>query len=186
MTTETDVTRTLERLRRGEDSAVAVLMPLVYDELRALAGSFFAQRQETSTLEPTAVVNEAFLKLLRGAQTDWQSKAHFFAVAAKAMRQIIADHARRRRSQKRGGDRQRITMTEVVDTERTPAEVDLLALDDALQRLAALDPRQAQVVELRVLSGMSIDETAHVLGISTSSVERDWVMGKMWLRRELA
>lgn len=182
----TEVTHALERVRAGQDSAVAALMPLVYDELRALAGAFFAERRDAPTLEPTAVVNEAFIKLVRGAPVDWQSKAHFFAVAAKAMRHIIGDHARGQRSDKRGGDWQRVTMLALNHAEVSRQDFDVLALDDALGRLAELDPRQAQVVELRVLSGMSIAETAHVLNISTSSVERDWVMGRMWLRRELA
>jgi RNA polymerase sigma factor (TIGR02999 family) len=179
------VTEVLDRIRAGQDSAVALLMPLVYDNLRALARSYFAGSQQI-TLEPTAVVNEAFVKMLRGNPVEWQSKAHFLAVAAKAMRQVVADYARRRNSDKRGGDWERITLAAVPAGKTPSAGIDLAALDDALSRLAELDPRQAQVVELRVLAGMTIEETAHALNISAASVERDWVMGKMWLRRELA
>jgi RNA polymerase sigma-70 factor (ECF subfamily) len=182
-----DVTMILQRAAAGDGSAVQRLVPMVYDQLRALAGRFFSDGYGGKTLEPTAVVHEAYLKLVGASQVTWESRAHFFAVAAKAMRQILTDHARRKNALKRGGGLQRITLAGVA----TPADdadetVDLVALEAALADLSQLDPRQAEVVELRFLGGLSADEVAHVLGISLRTVEREWFAAKAWLRRELA
>lgn len=172
-------------MRGGDKSAVGELMPLVYDELRALAGHIFEQQSPGQTLQPTAVVNEVYLKLVRGSDGDWETRAHFFAVAAKAMRQVLIDHARRKKTQKRGGQFDRITLS-MVPTPGREETVDLIAIDAALEKLSALDARQAEIVELRFLAGLDVKETAHVLGVSTRTVEREWFAAKVWLRRELA
>ena len=182
--TRSEFTQMLARARSGDDSAVHALVPLVYAELRALAGAVFREQQVEHTLQPTALVHEAFLKLAGPDDVAWESRAHFFAVAAKAMRHILADHARRKRAEKRGGDRQRVTLT-AWSTPATEQTLDLVAFDDALARLAEIDPRQARVVELRFLGGMTMPEVAAVLEISQSSVEREWRMARAWLRREL-
>lgn len=184
MPTKSEVTTVLERVRDGDRSAVSELMPLVYDELRALAGSFFANQPTGHSLEPTAIVNEAYLKLVHGPASTWESRAHFFAVAAKAMRQILTDYARQKKTQKRGGDFDRITLSGLP----TPPKqgVDLISLEAALGKFTQLDPQPAKIAELRFLAGLSVKETAHVLGISTRTVEREWFVAKAWLRRELA
>jgi RNA polymerase sigma factor (TIGR02999 family) len=179
-----DVTSMLQRANAGESSASAALLPLVYDELRGLARHFLGGLQGSHTLQPTAVVHEAYVKLLCGATPAWESRAHFFSVAARAMRQILTDHAKGRNAAKRGGDRERIALSGL----KTPTEeqpYDLEKLDLALTKLAALDPQQARVVECRFLVGMTVEEIAHVLGVSTRSVERDWAAAKLWLKREL-
>lgn len=181
-----EVTRILQ-LFGGEDTdaAAAALLPVVYDQLRALAASYFARQPVGHTLQPTALVHEAYLKLA-GGEGQWENRAHFMAVAAKAMRQILMNHARGKATAKRGGGRQRITLDEGV----TPAgngdrELDLLALDDALGKLSRLSERQATVVELRFFGGLSIAEAAHVLGVGTTTVEDDWHLARAWLGREL-
>ena len=180
-----DVTQVLARAARGDDSAVAVLLPVVYDSLRALAGSFFRQERADHTLQPTALVHEAYVKLLGSADSTWENRAHFFAVAAKAMRQILSDHARSKRAAKRGGpDRKRVTLSGL----RTPpvdSQIDIVALEDALTKLGKTDQRQCRIVELRFLAGLSVADTAHVLKISAPTVKREWRMAKAWLRREL-
>jgi RNA polymerase sigma factor (TIGR02999 family) len=143
------------------------------------------RERKSHTLQPTALVHEAYLKLVGHTRVDWQGRAHFLAFAAQAMRQILVDHARRHRAEKRGGDRHRITLDDnlVVESSRN---VDLLALEDALTKLTKLDPRQAQMIELRFFGGLSIAEVAKVMGISKRSVEREWTMVRAWLRRELS
>jgi RNA polymerase sigma factor (TIGR02999 family) len=135
-------------------------------------------------LQPTALVNEAFLKLVDQTRVEWQSRAHFLAVAARAMRQILIDHARGRATAKRGGDLCRVTMDEAI-TPITDHDPELLDLDEALQRLAAIDERQSRIVELRFFGGMSVEEVAHVLNVSKTTVEADWRMARAWIRREL-
>ena len=186
MTTANGATQVLEALAGGDAGAADRLLPLVYDELRALAASYFARQAVGHTLQPTALVHEAYLKLAGGGNAQWESRAHFFAVAARAMRQILMNHARDKAAAKRGGGRQRITLDEGV----TPAgngdrELDLLALDDALSQLSRLSERQATVVELRFFGGLTIAEAAHVLGVGTTTVEDDWHLARAWLGREL-
>jgi len=181
-----EVTRILGELNAGDGSAAQRLLPLVYEELRALAGGYFRQQPSGHTLQPTALVHEAYLKLAGSENVQWESRVHFMAVAAKAMRQILMNHARGKATAKRGGGRQRITLDEGV----TPAgngdrELDLLALDDALGKLSRLSERQATVVELRFFGGLSIAEAAHVLGVGTTTVEDDWHLARAWLGREL-
>ena len=177
------VTEVLIRAGAGERSASDLLLPLVYDELRRLANSFVGGRNK-QTLQATAVVHEAYVKLVSGATPTWESRAHFFDVAAKAMRQILADRARARKAAKRGGDQERVTLNGL-QTPSMESEIDLEALNTALEKLTALDPQQARVVECRFLAGMSVEETAYVMGVSARSVERDWAAAKIWLRREL-
>lgn len=178
-----DATDRLNALAEGEQGAAADLMPLVYDELRALASVYLRQERANHTLEPTAVVNEAFLRLVDQRKTDWKSRAHFIAVGASMIRRVLIDHARATNAAKRGGSWARVTLdrplVEGVD------HVEMIALDDAMKKLEAVDERQAQVVELRFFGGLGAKEVAHVLGVSQRTVESDWAMAKAWLRREL-
>jgi RNA polymerase sigma-70 factor, ECF subfamily len=177
-----EVTSLLERMGTGDHSAADRLMPLVYDELRVRARRYLRGRADVS-LQPTALVHEAYLRLI-DAPDGWNGRTHFFAVAAIAMRQVLLDHARYHGRGKRGGNRRRVTLDEAVARDAGP-DVDLLAFGQALERLAALDQRQARIVELRILAGMTADEVAEVLEISRRSVQRDWAFAKAWLRAEL-
>ncbi len=177
------VTQILNDLSGGDQQAADRLLPLVYDELRALAGSFFARQTPGHTLQPTALVHEAYMKLA-DSDLEWASRAHFFAVAAKAMRQVLMNHARDKVAAKRGGGWQRITLDAAV-TPMATREIDILALDEALDRLNALSERQARVIELRFFGGLTIAEAAHILGVGTTTVEDDWHLAKAWLSREL-
>ncbi len=182
-----EVTRILQLLG-GEDTdaAAAALLPLVYDQLRALAASYFARQPVGHTLQPTALVHEAYLKLAGGENARWENRAHFFAVAARAMRQILMNHARDKAAAKRGGGWHKITLDEAVTPPGSASrEIDLIALDEALEKLGGLSERQARIIELRYFGGLTIDETAHVLGVGTTTVEDDWHLAKAWLRRAL-
>jgi len=179
-----DVTQILQEVRDGDRDAPARLMPLVYDELRRLADHYLRQERPDHTLQPTALVHEAYLKLVDQTRVDWKNRAHFFGVAAQVMRRILVDHARRHRASKRGGLRQKLTLDEAVDYSQ-PRDVDLVALDDALTALAQLDARQSKIVEFRFFGGLTIEETAVALGISPATVKVDWSMAKAWLRREI-
>jgi len=183
--THSEVTQMLARAREGDHAAMHALAPLVYGELRGVAGGFFRDQGSGHTLQPTALVNEVFLRLLGPAEVEWQSRAHFFAVAAKAMRQILTDHARRKKAQKRGGALQRITLSGLAAPTAEDA-FDVVAFDEALARLAEVDARQARVVELRFLGGLTVEEVAEVTELSVSTVEREWRMARAWLRRELS
>jgi RNA polymerase sigma-70 factor (ECF subfamily) len=160
------------------------LLPIVYDDLHALAEKYLRAEPAGHTLQPTALVHEAYMKLVDQTRVDWQGRTHFFAVGAQAMRRILVDHARRRRAVKRGGDRQRITVDEQLLAEGRRDE-DLLALDEALKKLADLDTQQAKMVELRFFGGLNVAETATALGMSKRTAEREWTMVRSWLRREL-
>ena len=179
------VTQLLVRWREGDRRALDELMPLVYEELRRLAAHYMRGERPGHTLQTSALVNEAYLRLAAHEEIQWQDRAHFFAVAAQAMRRILVDHARRRGNQKRGGGAPRVALDEalIVSAERM-AEV--VALDDALARLAEVAPRKSQLVELRFFGGLSIEEAAEVLGVSPGTVMRDWTFVKAWLRREIA
>lgn len=165
-------------------SPVEQLLPIVYDDLHALAEKYLRAEPAGHTLQPTALVHEAYMKLVDQTRVDWQGRTHFFAVGAQAMRRILVDHARRRRAIKRGGDRQRITVDEQLLAAGRRDE-DLLALDEALKKLADLDTQQAKMVELRFFGGLNVAETATALGISKRTAEREWTMVRSWLRREL-
>lgn len=180
-----EATQALAALSRGEEQAAQRLLPLVYGELRALAGSYFRRQRSDHTLQPTALVHEAFVRLVDQTGVHWKDRAHFFAIAATAMRQILTDHARRRAALKRGGDRAKVSL----DGAAAPTpdeEVDLVALDEVLTRLMTLDPRKHRVVELRFFGGLSVDEVAEVLGVSKTTVESDWRAARAWMSAELS
>ena len=179
-----DVTRLLHEL--GKDPAAAEsLIPLLYAELRALAGKQMRSEREGHTLQPTALVHEAYMRLVGGQPVRWQDRAHFFAVAAGTMRRILVDHARRQGTAKRGGGRHRVTLHEGLAAE-DEGEVDVLALEEALVRLREVDERAARVVELRFFAGLEIEEAAEVLDVSAGTIKRDWRFAKAWLARELS
>jgi len=174
------------RIEEGELGATEALLPLLYRELRAMAGSYFQRQTPGHTLQPTALVHEAFLKLVRGKTADWKSRAHFFAVAARAMRQILANHAEKKRAAKRGGNMPRVTLSGISTSSARESEVDLIDLDDALVKLATCSPRQAQIVEMRFLAGIEEEEIAHVLDVSARTVQREWRMARAFLQCELS
>jgi RNA polymerase sigma factor (TIGR02999 family) len=180
-----DVTQILQAVSGGDKDAPALLMPLVYDELRRLANHYLRQERSDHTLQPTALVHEAYLKLIDQSRVDWQNRAHFFGVAAQSMRRILVDHARGHLASKRGGMQQKLALDEAVDYSQ-PRDIDLLALDDALNLLGKLDERQSRVVELRFFAGLTIEETAEALGVSPATVKVDWSMAKAWLHREIS
>ncbi len=170
-------------MREGDASAAASLLPIAYDELRALAASLFADQSKSHTLQPAALVHEAYLKLADLTAVTWNDRTHFFRVAAKAMRQVLVDHARASGAQKRGGGHERISLENAELP--MPRPINLVALDDALERLAAMDSRLAAVVELRFFAGLSVDEIATSLGVSPRTIQLDWNMAKAWLSRTL-
>jgi len=178
-----DITETFFRWRGGDARALEVLMPMLYDEVRGLAASYLRRERAGHTLQATALAHEAFLRLMDQRQVTWQNRAHFMGLVAQAMRRVLADHARRHRAQKRGGDRVRVGLPE--EGVAAPTDVAADDLDTALEDLARLEPRQARVVELRFYAGLSIDETAEVLGTSPATVKRDWTVARAWLHREL-
>jgi RNA polymerase sigma factor (TIGR02999 family) len=178
------VTQILERARAGDPEAAEAAMRLLFDELRAIAAERMGRAGKAHTLQPTALVNEAYLRLVRSTQ-PWESRAHFLAFAARAMRSVLVDHERRKRALRRGGDRRREVFDEAVAWFETH-QLDLLALDEALGRLATVNPRAAQVVELKYFGGLPHDRVARVLGISERSVERTWALARGWLHRALS
>ena len=179
-----EITALLAAWGNGDQAALDLLMPLVYDELRRMAHRYLGRERVGHTLQSAALVNEAYLKLLGERQMDWQNRAHFFAVAAHAMRQILVDYARTRNRDRRGGGAQRVSLVEAlaVASEET---AELVALDDALNGLAAFDERKSKVAELRFFGGLSVEETAEVLHVSSVTVMREWRLAKAWLYREL-
>jgi len=180
-----DVTRLLHELSGGDESALERLLPLIYDELRAIASREMRRERGDHTLQPTALVHEVFLKLVDRPDLSWESRAHFLNLAAQAMRRILVDHARRRGRKKRGEGAVRVTLDEAL-VGAGEAAPDLTDVDDALERLGRKDPRKAKVVELRFFAGLSVPETARVLGISEATVKREWQFAKAWIQRELA
>jgi RNA polymerase sigma-70 factor (ECF subfamily) len=179
------VTQLLVDWSNGDQKALDKLMPMVYSELRRLASNYLRRERAGHTLQPTALVNEAYLKLIDQKHGHWQNRAQFFGVSAQLMRRILVDHARAHQAAKRGGsDQQRLSITSAEKLVRQPA-IDLLALHEALEELATLDPQQERIVELRFFGGLSIEETAEVLDIGHATVERDWKMARAWLRRRL-
>lgn len=178
-------TQLLADIGKGDQKAAARLFPLVYDELRALAGRYFRRQNPGHTLQPTGLVHEAFLRLIDQTNAQWKDRAHFFAVAATAMRQILVNHALARNAQKRGGGRRKLALTNNWAVDEAP-EFDAVELDEALRKLATLDERKAKVVELRFFGGLTVEEVAEVLGVSKATVEGDWRMARAWLSRALA
>jgi RNA polymerase sigma factor (TIGR02999 family) len=184
---QSDVTQILLSLRAGtvgDDTAANRIFELTYDELRRLAGGLLKKERADHTLQPTALVHEAYCRLVDQSRVGWQNRAHFFGISARAMREILVDHARRRAAVKRGGSRQRVTFDEELGMGRG-SDIAVLELDEALGKLGEEDERGARVVELRVFGGLKIREIAHVLGVSVSTVEGDWRVARMWLNREL-
>ena len=179
-----DTTQILVDLGNGDRSAASRLMPLVYDELRGLAARYVQHERPDLTLQATDLVHEAYLRLIDQSRVDWQNRAHFFAVGAEMIRRILVDHARRHRAAKRGGGAAKVTLTDSIAVSDDP-DIDLVALDQALEELAKLNERHGKVVELRFFGRLSIDESAHVLGISTHTVRSDWRMARAWLRKRL-
>lgn len=177
-------TRLLIDWSRGDREAAERLMPLVYDELRMLARGYLQRERSDHTLQATGLVHEAYLRLVDQDTTDWKNRAHFFWIAAQAMRRILVEHARRHRAEKRGGAMERVKFDEAL-IPATGRSVDLLALDDALKELAQLRPQQSQIVELRFFGGMTIEEAAEVLDVSPRTVKREWRMARAWLRKTM-
>jgi RNA polymerase sigma-70 factor, ECF subfamily len=181
----TSITVLLAKARSGDSSALADVFPLIYDELRRLAQQQLRREPDGHTLSPTALVHEAYMRLIDYSRMEWTGRAHFMAVASTAMRRILVDHARGHRSAKRGGMLKRVDIDDVQLGTEDRAEL-LIAIDDALGRLKEIDARQAQVVECRFFGGMTEEETAEALGIGLRTVKRDWAKAKSWLHREMA
>jgi RNA polymerase sigma factor (TIGR02999 family) len=179
------LTQLLVDWSNGDEEALTKLLPLVYGELRRRAEWQLRRERIGHTLQTTALIHEAYVRLVDQRSVRWQNRTHFFAVAAQLMRRILVDHARGRRRAKRGGSAARVPLEEALLVAAGQLNVDVLALDEALTRLTAVQPRQSQVVELRFFSGLSIEETASVLGVSAATVKSDWNIAKAWLRREM-
>src|SRR5919112_1349275 len=178
------ITQLLVRWNGGDQAALDKLMPLVEGELRRLAGNYLRREREGHTLQPTALVNEAYLLMVDQRRARWQNRAQFVGVAAQMMRRILVDHARAVQAEKRGGQQFAVSLTEAEGFGESP-DLDLLRVNEALERLAALDEQQARVVELRFFGGLTIEEAAEAISVSHATVERDWKMARAWLRREL-
>jgi RNA polymerase sigma factor (TIGR02999 family) len=181
---QAELTALLQQVNAGRDDALEQLMPVVYGELRRQAARYLRRERQNHTLQPTALVNEAFLKLIDQRNVRWQNRAHFFGIAAQAMRRIMIDHARTRQRIKRGGVQHAVTLDEAMIAGEARS-IDVLALDEALTRLAAIDVRQARIVELRYFAQLSVEETAEVTGLSPATVKREWAMARAWLHAEL-
>ncbi len=179
-----EVTVFLKAWSGGDRQAADSLLSLVYKEMRKLAASYLQQQRSDHTLQPTALVHEAYLKLINSSQVNWQDRAHFFAVAAQTMRNILVDHARAVAADKRGGGLQKIELDEAVGFS-DKQDVDLIDLDEALQQLAEQDELQSRIIELRFFGGLTIEETAEVLGVSPATVKREWAMARAWLFRRM-
>ena len=184
MAVSAQTTQILIDLSNGEPSAADRLLPLVYDELRALAEQYMEQERADHTLQATGLVHEAYLKLIDQSRVDWKNRAHFFAVAAEMIRRVLVDHARGHLAAKRGGAAQRITLSDATDSPEADP-IDLLDLNEALDELGVLNERHRRVVELRFFGGLSVEESAHVLEVSPQTVRLDWRMARGWLRQRL-
>lgn len=182
--TPENVTQLLVAWGEGRQDALTELLPLVYDELRRMAASYLRHEPSGHTLQPTALINETYLRLVDQRRVRWRNRAHFYGVAAQLMRRILVDHARSQHADKRGAGWERVELTDQVVT-TIPTGADVLALDEALHRLATFDPRQAHIVELRYFGGLTIDEAAEVLRVSPATVVREWTVAMAWLRAEL-
>ena len=184
MQTQPNITQVLERWSNGEQSALDELVPLIYKELRRLAGNYIRRERHSHTLQPTALINEVFLRLIDQQNIKWQSRAHFFGIAARLMRRILVDHARVHQAAKRGGDQYSVSLSKA-DRVASQSSVNLLTLNLTLERLEEFDPQQSRIVELRFFGGLTIAETAAVLSVSHATIEREWKMARAWLRHEL-
>jgi RNA polymerase sigma factor (TIGR02999 family) len=180
-----EVTNLLVEWKQGNKAAMDLLTPLVYNELRRLAERYLRNERSAATLQPTALVHEAYLRLVAQSMPDWESRAHFFGVAAHLMRQILVDHARKHRSAKRGGGAEKLNIDEIVGL-GVEKPNDIIALDDALKALAEIDERKAKVIELRFFGGLSVEETGVALGVSPATIGREQRLAEAWLHRELS
>lgn len=169
----------------GQDLAVSKIMPVVYDELRRLARHYLRGDRAAQSLQPTALVNEAYVRLAQEKARGWQNRAHFCAIAARSMREILVERARARNAAKRGGSRVRVTLDDGIAATASDSSVDLLALDETLNALSALDPQLSRIVELRFFGGLTVEESAEALGISPTTVKRGWSVARAWLKREM-
>ena len=179
-----EVTQLLHAWRRGDGAALDRLVPIVYDELRRLARCYMARERARNTLQTTALIHEAYLRLVDAHQVDWKNRVHFFAISSTVMRRILVEFARARGRHKRGAGARNVTFDDAAVIAPGPGE-DLVSVDEALEALAAIEPRQAKVVEMRFFGGMTEEETAEMLGVSTDTVLRDWRKAKLWLWREM-
>jgi RNA polymerase sigma factor (TIGR02999 family) len=180
------ITQLLIAWSDGEREALEQLVPLVYDDLRRLAAGYMGRETPGHSLQPTALVHEAYVRLIDQRRVQWRNRAHFFGVAASMMRRILVDDARKRRAEKRGGAAQRVTLTGEDIAAAEHDAIDVLALHESLERLAAFDPQQERIVELRYFGGLTIDEAAEVVGISPATVVREWTIAKAWLRADMS
>ena len=178
------VTRLLIELSQGNNAAVDALLPLIYDELRSLAANYLRRERSDHTLQPTALVHEAYLRLVGQTRVNWQNRAHFFGVAAQMMRRILVDHARAHQAGKRGADFQKLSLDDNID-KAVERSNEIVALDEALRELAEIDEQKSRIIELRYFGGLSVEETAEVLGIAPVTVKRHWRMAKAWLYRRM-
>ena len=185
-TSAQDLTQMLIQLSEGKAQVVDDILPLIYDELRRLAGNYLRRERSDHTLQPTALVHEAYLKLIDQTQVKWQNRAHFFGIAANIMRRILVDYARQHRADKRGGAAEKIPLEEEILIVSEGKSAELLALDEALENLAKIDEQKSKIVELRYFGGLSVEETAEVLGVSEVTVKRHWRMAKAWLYGQLS
>jgi len=181
---EGDVTRLLTEVSEGNQAAIDALFEKVYSEMRRLAGGYFRHERPDHTMQPTALVHEAYVRLADSDNVKWETRAHFFNVAAQVMRNIMVDHARKHKAEKRGGG-QKVSLDEAISFSNE-RNIDLIALDNALNRLASLDSQQARIVEMRFFGGLKIEEVAAILNISETTVSREWLKAKLWLRSRLA
>lgn len=182
--TSPDVTRLLQAWNDGDETALTQLLPLVEAELRRLAGAYMRRERKGHALQPTELVNEAYLRLAGARQVHWQDQTHFMGIAARVMRQVLVDHARSRDYRKRGGGLERVPLDETRLEAPSPA-LDIVELDRALKSLATIDPRRSRIVDLRFFGGLTVEETAEVVHVSVETVKRDWRLAKLWLLREL-
>ena len=179
-----EVTALLLDWSEGDRDALDRLLPVVYSELRRIAGGYLRRERRDHTLQATALVHEVYVRVIDQRQVRWQNRAHFLAIASQLMRRILVDHARRRHASKRGGPHVTLSLDEMVDVPGA-GDVDMVAFDDALERLARVDPRQSRIIELRCFGGLTAEETAAIVGVSAPTVRREWALGKAWLYREL-
>lgn len=180
-----EITQMLREWQGGNQAVFDELLPLIYGELHKQAANYLRRERLDHTLQPTALINEAYLKLIDQREVNWANRAHFFGIAAQAMRRILVDHARTKHREKRGGDDEKVSLDEALTIAVGEKDLDLIALDEVLTRLEKKDQQQARIVELRYFSGLSSEETAEVLNISRTTATRDWAMAKAWLHREL-
>jgi len=185
MSSQPNITELLVGYQGGDKEALDQLMPIVYDELRRQAARYLRREQAGHTLQTTALIHEAYVRLVDQRNVQWQNRAHFFGIAAQLMRRILVDHARTKKRVKRGGSKVQVSLADATVAVKGP-DLDIVALDEALEHLAKVDEQQSRVVELRYFSGLTVEETAEVMGISTATVKREWSVARAWLHRELS